>query len=246
MLGSTFSLVLGTVLGLSQYKIKRLLTYSTISHVGFLLLALSINTQESVESFIFYLIQYTITNLNVFIVLLAMGYIAVSIPRVKSFGNKKVDIEFIEQLKGQFVQNPFLSSSFAICLFSMAGIPPLIGFFAKQMVLYSSINESSTGILSYYFISIVAILVSVVSAFYYLKIVQVIYFDTAGTSEPSSHQSVDLNSTAMDINPCHNTSISSIHSVIIASLTIIIVLFILQPIILLNTCHLLALSLFYY
>ena len=71
---SLLSLVLGTVLGLSQYRIKRLLTYSTISHVGFLLLALAINTEESVESFLFYIIQYSLTNVNVFLILLAFGY----------------------------------------------------------------------------------------------------------------------------------------------------------------------------
>lgn len=240
MLGSIFSLVLGTVLGLSQYKIKRLLTYSTISHVGFLLLALSINTEESVESFIFYLIQYTLTNLNVFMVLLAIGYMVSFRSPVKSFGNKKVDIEFIEQLKGQFGQNPFLSSSFAMCLFSIAGIPPLIGFFAKQIVLYSSINESNSGFIDYFFISIIAILVSVVSAFYYLKIIQAMYFNSTTIAESSSGLGIK--------NQVHNNDspVSNIHSSIIAILTIIIVLFIFQPIILLNTCHLLALSLFYY
>lgn len=239
MLGSIFSLILGTVLGLSQYKIKRLLTYSTISHVGFLLLALSMNTEESVESFIFYLIQYTITNLNVFMVLLGLGYIISNSSYNKTsnlnFGSKKVDIEFVDQLKGQFSQNPFLSTSFATCLFSIAGIPPLIGFFAKQMVLYSSINESSAGFIGYYFISIVAILVSVISAFYYLKIIQVMYFSNIVTNE--------MQSTNEEFKA---SPISNIHSIIIASLTMIIILFIFQPIILLNSCHLLALSLFYY
>lgn len=233
LLGSIFSLVLGTILGLSQHRIKRLLTYSTISHVGFLLLALSINTQESVESFIFYLIQYSMTNLNVFIVILGLGYmISNKTPnQSNSFGRGQDtgDIEFIDQLKGQFGKNPFLSMSFAICLFSIAGIPPLIGFFAKQIVLYSSINEISSHFIGYYFISIVAILVSVVSAFYYLKIIQVIYFSKSENSQNN------------EISP-----ISNMHSLIISTLTIIIVLFIFQPIILLNSCHLLALSLFYY
>ncbi|PRD25175.1 UNVERIFIED_CONTAM: NADH-ubiquinone oxidoreductase chain 2 [Trichonephila clavipes] len=152
----------GTILGLSQYRIKRLLTYSTFSHVGFILLALAINSEESIESFIFYLLQYTITNANVFLVLLAFGY---SISR-----KGIIDISIIQDLRGQFKNNPLLSSSFALCLFSMAGIPPLIGFFAKQIVLYSSMHSG------YYFISIVAIVVSVISASYYLRIIQVIYF----------------------------------------------------------------------
>ncbi|PIM99171.1 NADH dehydrogenase subunits 2, 5 [Handroanthus impetiginosus] len=228
----------GTVLGLSQYKIKRLLTYSTISHVGFLLLALSMNTQESVESFIFYLVQYTITNVNVFIVLLALGYI---------ISNTPYDIEFIEQLKSQFGQNPFLSVSFAVCLFSIAGIPPLIGFFAKQIVLYSSMNENNASFIGYYFLSITAILVSVISAFYYLKIVQAMYFEKSTSfseirSSDGERSTIELSESTL----YKATSVSNLHSVAIATLTIVIVLFIFQPIILLNSCHLLALSLFYY
>lgn len=213
---SLLSLVLGTVLGLSQYRIKRLLTYSTISHVGFLLLALSMNTQESVESFLFYIIQYSLTNANIFLVLLAIGYSMYIYP--------KKDVQFIHELKGQFSSRALLSLSFSICLFSMAGIPPLIGFFAKQMVLYSSTHSG------YYFLSIVAILVSVISASYYLKIIKVLYFDTL----------THVHTTTSEIN------ITNLHAFIISTLTMIITLFVLQPTILLNSCHLLALSLFYY
>ena len=213
---SLLSLVIGTILGLSQYKIKRLLTYSTISHVGFLLLALSINTEESIESFLFYIIQYSITNVNVFLTLLGFGY----------FINlsTKQDIQFIDNLKGQFKTNPLLSLSFSLCLFSIAGIPPIVGFFAKQMVLYSSIHNG------YYFISIVAILVSVISASYYLKIIKVIYFDTLENNNIYSEEIV----------------ITNVHAFFISMLTIIITLFVLKPTILLNSCHLLSLSLFYY
>jgi NADH-ubiquinone oxidoreductase chain 2 len=210
------------VLGLSQYRIKRLLTYSTISHVGFLLLALSINTEESIESLIFYLIQYSLTNANVFLVLLGFGYIIHVYP--------KKDIQFIDTLKGQFTSNPLLSLSFTMCLFSIAGIPPMIGFFAKQMVLYSSTHGG------YYFISIVAILVSVISASYYLKIISVMYFETS--KEKMSNSQIDLKT--------EENSITNVHAFIISTLTMIITLFVLQPTILLNSCHLLALSLFYY
>lgn len=74
LLSSLLSLVIGTVLGLTQFRIKRLYAYSTISHLGFILLALSINSVESIQSFIFYLIQYSISNLNAFILLVAIGY----------------------------------------------------------------------------------------------------------------------------------------------------------------------------
>ena len=222
LITSLLSLVIGTVLGLSQYRIKRLLTYSTISHVGFLLLALSINTQESVESLLFYIIQYSLTNANVFLILLAFGYMIHVHPRTTQ------DIQFIQDLKGQFMCNPLLSLSFALCLFSIAGIPPLIGFFAKQMVLYSATHAG------YYFLSIVAILVSVISASYYLKIIRVMYFNTETSLENENNK---LN---------NQNSVTNVHAFLISSLTMFIILFVLQPNIILNSCHLLALSLFYY
>ena len=249
LIASVLSLIIGTVVGLSQYRIKRLLAYSTISHVGFLLLALAINTEESIESFLFYLIQYSLTNVNTFLILLAFGYMISNIKsnygfssRVDSSNGKTIrtypaadgDIQFIEELKGQFKENPLLALSLAICLFSMAGIPPLIGFFAKQLVLYSSTHAG------YYFLSIVAILVSVISASYYLKIIRVIYaFADQDTSNTNSNTLSAGQNTTSD-------GITNVHSFLIASLTMLITLFVLQPTILLNSCHLLALSLFYY
>ena len=240
LIASVLSLIIGTVVGLSQYRIKRLLAYSTISHVGFLLLALAINTEESIESFLFYLIQYSLTNVNTFLILLAFGYI-MSTSKSYLLSNRTInkqsvnstDIQFIDQLKGQFKENPLLGLSLALCLFSMAGIPPLIGFFAKQMVLYSSTHGG------YYFLSIIAILVSVISASYYLKIIRVIYFDSQDTQTDVVH-------TTNTVNSSDTPTITNVHSLLISSLTMIIVLFVLQPSILLNSCHILALSLFYY
>jgi len=94
------------------------------------------------------------------------------IKKLKQEINKELintDIKYISELKGQFWKNPLLSLSLSICLFSMAGIPPLLGFFSKQFVLYSAIQGG------YYFISIIAILVSVISASYYLKIIRSTY-----------------------------------------------------------------------
>lgn len=180
--------------------------------MGFLLLALSVFTSssssynQSVESFVFYIIQYTITNLNIFLIILALSYIINKKIDISYFNNthnilKKEsssiasssikrgwneikarnfiinrlavintsDIEYINSLKGIFFKNPLLSISLSICLFSFAGVPPLIGFFAKQQVLYSS---NSAG---YFFLSLTAILVSVISAFYYLKIIKIVF-----------------------------------------------------------------------
>lgn len=230
LVSSLLSLIIGSVVGLAQYKIKRLLAYSTISHVGFLLLALGINTEQSTESLIFYLLQYSLTNLNTFLILLAFGY------TLKSIGYKNIsssttisantlDIRYISELKAQFIKNPLLSLSLALCLFSMAGIPPLLGFFAKQQVLYAATYSG------YYFMSIVAILVSVISASYYLQIIKVMHFTTNPTIN-----SVDT--------PEANINISASHSMLISVLTLSIVLFMLNPNILLNSTHLLALTIF--
>ena len=136
LLSSLFSLVIGTIVGLAQSKIKRLFAYSTISHVGFMLLALAINSESSVESLIFYIIQYSITNLNAFLIILALGYLnffnKLNTDTAKTTFKKgvysdsrnieNIDIRFITELKGQFMSNPLLSLSLSICLFSMAGI----------------------------------------------------------------------------------------------------------------------------
>jgi len=209
---SLLSLVIGTVVGLAQYRIKRLLAFSTISHVGFMLLALSVNSEESMTSFLFYLMQYSLTNLNAFFVLLAIGY------------RTGTSISFISQLKGQFLANPILGLSFALCLFSMAGIPPLVGFFAKYRVLYSAMENG------YYFLSLVGIIASVVSAAYYLRVIRVIHFDTAETGNT--------------IGKDNTLVLTSTHSYMIAVLTLFIVFFIISPSLLLNSSHLLALSLF--
>jgi NADH-ubiquinone oxidoreductase chain 2 len=224
LISSLLSLLIGTIAGLSQIKVKRLLAFSSISHVGFLLLALGIYTQKSIDSFFFYLIQYSVTSLNIFLILLAFGYLLTQSDKYKYFTNSKIETDFIGQaitthsfreaivragdaegienidikndleyskskfraentddntdinylieLKGQLYNNPVLSISFAICLFSMAGIPPLIGFFSKQFVLFSSIENGNN------FLSIVAILVSVISASYYLKLIKITFFDS--------------------------------------------------------------------
>lgn len=217
LVSSLLSLIIGTVVGLAQYRIKRLFRYSTISHVGFLLLALGINSEESIESFLFYLVQYTITNLNGFLVLLAFGYII-------NLSKKSTDIQFISDLKGQFRANPLLGLALTISLFSMRGVPPLIGFFGKQMILYSATHSG------YYFLSLVAIVVSVISASYYLKIIRVIHFESSDT------ESVSTVSTEQKL--------TNVHSFAIATLTMVIRLYVFKPRILLNSSTLLALRLF--
>lgn len=214
---SVLSLIVGSLGGLSQSAIKRILAYSTISHIGFLLLALALDNSASLECFLFYLIQYSLTNVNIFLILLALGYTVYPFP--------KNDIQNIQELTGQFVPIPILSICLAITLFSMAGIPPMLGFFAKYNVLYTSVYSG------YYFISIVAIVTSVISASYYLKIISTVFIGKY--TAPSLPTGIFL-------------GVSPLHSTCIMCLTLVICLHMAQPGILLNSCHLLALSMYYY
>ncbi len=121
----------------------------------------------------------------------------------------------------------------------MAGIPPLMGFFSKLFVLYSAVQNG------YYFISFVAILVSVVSASYYLKIIKVLH--TSPEEEDTSYvvqSSNKLTSTSHSNNEVQNTILTNFHSYLISSLTLFILLFILKPTLILNSTQLLSLSLF--
>jgi NADH:ubiquinone oxidoreductase subunit 2 (subunit N) len=144
------------------------------------------------------------------------------------------DINYISELKGQFFLNPVLSISLTICLFSMAGIPPLIGFFSKQFVLYSAIQNG------YYFMSIIAIIVSIISASYYLKIIKIIFTEEVNTSDYSDKEIKIIN----NLNSNSEIEISSINSFIISTLTLSILFFVLKPSILLNSTTILSLSLF--
>jgi NADH-ubiquinone oxidoreductase chain 2 len=174
-MSSLFSLVIGTVVGLTQFRIKRLLAYSTISHVGFILLALGISSVESTQAFLFYLTQYTISNLNVFFILLAIGfslycYTSENKEHEELLDKNNSPVQLVSQLKGFFYVNPFLAISLAITIFSFAGIPPLVGFFGKQMVISAALDK---GLL---FLSLVAILTSVIGAIYYLSIIKEMFF----------------------------------------------------------------------
>lgn len=162
-------------MGLTQFRIKRFFAYSTISHVGFILLALSINSIESIQAFIFYLMQYSISNLNAFIILISIGYslyyFTNNSDEYKELTDKNNSpIQLVSQIKGFFYINPVLALSLAITIFSFVGIPPLIGFFAKQMVLSAALDNG------YIFLTLVAILTSVISAVYYLNIIKEVFF----------------------------------------------------------------------
>ena len=178
LISSLFSFIIGTVVGLTQFRIKRLFAYSTISHIGFMLLALGISSVESTQAFIFYLTQYTISNLNAFIILIAIGfslycYTSDNKEHEELMDKNNSPIQLVNQLKGYFYLNPVLALSFAITIFSFVGIPPLVGFFGKQMVLSAALDK---GLI---FLSLVAILTSVIGAIYYLSIIKEMFFSVS-------------------------------------------------------------------
>jgi NADH-ubiquinone oxidoreductase chain 2 len=236
LISSLLSLIVGTVVGLTQFRIKRLFAYSTISHVGFILLALSINSIESIQAFIFYLMQYSISNLNAFIILISIGFsLYCYINDDKEFkqlaDKNNSPIQLISQLKGYFYINPILALSLAITVFSFVGIPPLIGFFAKQMVLSAALDNG------YIFLTLVAILTSVISAVYYLNIIKQVFFDKPDYKINPELLNIKLHGNILKNNILikrltFNTNsiiLSSSLTITISVLTLIIILFIFVP-----------------
>ena len=225
------------MVGLTQFRIKRLYAYSTISHIGFILLALSIHSIESIQAFIFYIMQYSISNLNAFILLVSIGFsLYCFVNENKDYNNlqdkNNSPIQLISQLKGYFYINPVLALSLAITLFSFIGVPPLIGFFAKQMVLSAALDNG------YVFMALVAILTSVISAVYYLAVVKQIFFDKPEYKLNSELNNLNLFGNISSNNEeknekvrfdVENIVLSSSLTIIISILTLIILLFIFIP-----------------
>jgi NADH-ubiquinone oxidoreductase chain 2 len=213
------------------------LAYSTISHVGFILLALSINSIESIQSFIFYLMQYSLSNLNIFFILISIGfslyYYVNNNKEYKELTDKNNSpIQLISQMKGFFYINPVLALSLAITIFSFAGIPPLIGFFAKQMVLSAALDNG------YIFITLIAILTSVISAVYYLNIIKQVFFDKSEYTVNPVLNNVDMHATIVTQDNVlikkltfkyDSIVLSNSLTITISILTLIILLFIFIP-----------------
>ena len=155
---SIASMIFGAVAAIGQNNLKRLVAYSSISHIGYALAGLAVGSNEGIQSSIVYISIYIVMNLGLFSCLFMM---------------KRNDqyFETIEDLSGLSKNHPVISISLLIILFSLAGIPPLAGFFAKFYIFKSVIEQSM------YFLAIVGLLSTVIAAFYYLRIIKVIYFD---------------------------------------------------------------------
>jgi len=155
---SIASMILGATAAIGQKNIKRLMAYSSIGHMGYALAGLAPGTNAGIQSTIIYLIIYLIMNLGAFGCIFMMK-------RENTF------YENINDLSGMSKNHPLLALSFLIILFSLAGIPPLAGFFAK-FYIFMAVIESEM-----YILAIIGLLTTVISAFYYLRIIKIIYFD---------------------------------------------------------------------
>ncbi len=165
---SIASMIFGAVAAIGQKNLKRLIAYSSISHMGYALAGLATVSNQGIQSSITYISIYLVMNLAFFSCLFMLKR------------NDKY-YENIEDLSGLSKKHPILSFSLLIVLFSLAGIPPLAGFFAKFYVFLAVIEQSM------YFLAIVGLLATVVAAFYYLRIIKIIYFDPEKEEYETSH-----------------------------------------------------------
>ena len=165
---SIASMLFGAVAAIGQTNLKRLIAYSSISHIGYALAGLATGSNEGIQSSVIYMTIYIIMNLGLFSCLLMMR-------RNNEF------FEDIDDLSGLSKNHPLLSLSLLIILFSLAGIPPLAGFFAKFYIFKSVLEQSM------YFLAIVGLLSTVVAAFYYLRIIKLMYFDKEKEKYDTDH-----------------------------------------------------------
>ncbi len=152
------SMLLGAFAAIGQTNIKRLMAYSSIAHMGFALVGLAANTTEGVRGVAVYMLIYLVMTLGTFAFILAMR---------RQEGN----VESIDDLAGAATSNPLMASVLTILMFSLAGIPPLAGFWGKWYVFFAAVNAGL------YPLAIIGVLASVVGAYYYLRIIKIMWFD---------------------------------------------------------------------
>ena len=165
---SIASMLFGAIAAIGQTNLKRLIAYSSIGHVGYTLAGVATGSNDGIQSSVIYISIYIIMNLGLFSCLLMMKR------------NNKY-FEDIEDLSGLSKNHPLMSLSLLVILFSLAGIPPLAGFFAKFYIFKSVLEQSM------YFLAIVGLLSTVVAAFYYLRIIKIMYFDKEKEKYDSDH-----------------------------------------------------------
>ncbi len=155
---SIASMIIGSLGALLQTDLKRLMAYSTINHIGFILMALIPGSEDGITSICIYLIFYVTMNLGMFLFILNMQ-------------RDQISVTSIKDLSGLYKSQPIIAGCLSIILFSMAGIPPLAGFIGKLIILNIIIDNNL------FYLAIIAVLTSVIAAFYYIRLIKSIFFD---------------------------------------------------------------------
>lgn len=161
------SMGVGNIIAIAQSNLKRMLAYSTISHVGFLLLGILSGTQIGYSAAMFYVIIYALMGMGGFGMIILLSRAGFEADRLDDF-------------KGLNNRSPWFAFMMLIFMFSMAGVPPTVGFYAKFSVLQAVVEAG------WAWLAVVAVLFSVIGAFYYLRIVKLMYFDKAEDNAPLS------------------------------------------------------------
>jgi NADH-quinone oxidoreductase subunit N len=159
------SMGLGNLIAIAQTNIKRMLAYSTISHVGFIFLGLLAGSAQGYASAMFYAIVYATMAAGAFGLLVLIS-------------RKGFDAENLEDLKGLNERDSWYAAMMALIMFSMAGVPPTVGFMAKLLVLEAVVR------VDLWWLALVAVFFSIIGAFYYLRVVKLMYFDAPETDVP--------------------------------------------------------------
>lgn len=160
---AVLSLAIGNVTAIAQTNLKRMLAYSTISHMGFLLLGVLSGTNEGYASAMFYVLVYVLMTMGTFGMILLLS-------------RQGFEADRLEDFKGLNARSPWYAFLMLLLMFSMAGVPPAVGFYAKLSVLWAIVDAG------YVWLAVIAVLFSLIGAFYYLRVVKLMYFD-----EPADH-----------------------------------------------------------
>jgi NADH-quinone oxidoreductase subunit N len=159
------SMATGNIIAIAQSNIKRMLAYSTIAHMGFLLLGLLAGTRSGYAGAMFYVISYALMSSGAFGMIILLGRTGFEADRIEDF-------------KGLAERSPWFGLIMLMLMFSLAGVPPFIGFWAKWFVIKEAINAGFIGL------AVVAVITSIIGAYYYLRIVKLMYFDPVEQREP--------------------------------------------------------------
>ncbi|MFQ5754576.1 MAG: NADH-quinone oxidoreductase subunit NuoN [Acidiferrobacterales bacterium] len=169
---AVLSMALGNFVAIAQSNIKRMLAYSSIAHMGFFLLGISAATQNGYSSALFYVLIYATMALGAFGMIILLS-------------RAGFEAEQLDDFKGLNQRKPWYAFMMLLLMFSMAGVPPTVGFYSKLLVIQSVVQADMT------WLAIVAVLLAVIGAYYYLRVVKLMYFDDATSSEPI-HAGTDM------------------------------------------------------